>query len=144
VIVDALDAESECVESNNDRVEPVTAGATQPDLVLTLGNATNMCPPSVATTVTNQGTAPAPAAVVRYYAGNPQQGGSPIFEITVPGPIAPGQSVNVMPAPTLTGFPGGALDITVYGIVDPDKLIPECNDANNGDAANNAVSCAPQ
>ncbi len=41
---------------------------------------------------------------------------------------------------TIPSFPDN-LSILVYGIVDPDDAVPECNDGNNKDSADNKIEC---
>ncbi len=142
VIVDALDQENECDESNNQLSEPVVAGAAEADLRLEITAITNNCPPTVTATVFNDGTADASGVIVRFYAGDPNAGGTPIQDVAVPGTIPAGGSVTI--TQVLNQFPGAAFMVTTYGVVDPDNLIAECNDGNNKDAAPSAVSCAPQ
>lgn len=141
VIADATAAASECNEANNELAEMVTAPNALPDLRVELGAVTGNCPPTVATTVFNDGTVDAVAVVVRYYAGDPNQGGTPILDVPVPGTVPAGGSVTLNP--TLVGFPSSASAVTIYAIVDPDNTIPECNDGNNKDDASQQVSCGP-
>ncbi len=141
VIADATSAASECNETNNELAEPVVAPNALADLRIELGAVTGNCPPTVATTVFNDGTVAVVGVIVRYYAGDPNQGGSPIVDVPVPGTIPAGGSV--MLSPTLMGFPSSATGVTIFAIVDPDNAIPECNDGNNKDAAAQQVSCGP-
>ena len=141
VVVDEADVERECNESNNELAAPGDPGMASADLRVLLGAASAAtCPtPTVETTVINDGSAPASNVVVRYYAGDPSQGGTAIHDEVVPGPIDPyGGSVTF--TASLAGFPKG-LDILVYAVVDPDGVIAECNDGNNKDAADNKVQC---
>jgi hypothetical protein len=141
VIVDELDLESECVESNNSLVAPVVASMPLADLRLELGAANGAtCPsPQITTTIINDGAAPAQNVLVRYYAGDPNAGGTFLHEEVVVGPIVENGGSTTFTA-TLPGFPNN-LSILVYGIVDPDDAIAECNDGNNKDAADNKVEC---
>ena len=140
VVVDSSNQERECVESNNEISAPVNAGTPRADLRITLTDPnTAGCPnPTLTATVFNDGSAPASNVVVRFYAGDPNQGGTAFHEETIPGPIAAGTSTGI--TPTLTGFPPN-LPIVVYAVVDPDNLIAECNDGNNKASASKAVSC---
>ena len=61
-----------------------------------------------------------------------------LAELTRPGPLAPG-AVDGFDA-TKTTFPMGR-DITIWGVVDPDDAIVECNDGNNRDPADNPIRC---
>jgi hypothetical protein len=40
----------------------------------------------------------------------------------------------------IPGFPDG-LDVTIFAVVDPNDTIAECNDGNNGDAADASILC---
>ncbi|HMJ16027.1 MAG TPA: CARDB domain-containing protein, partial [Polyangiaceae bacterium] len=132
--------ERECNETNNSAEAPVQAGASAPDLRLDLGTATRQCPSArVVTTVYNEGSVPASNVVVRFYAGDPSQGGTPLHDETIAGPIAPGQNVTL--TVTIPELPAGRL-IRIYGVVDPDNAITECNEANNRDSANESILCS--
>ena len=141
VVVDDGDAETECKEDNNALAAKVAPSMPLADLRIELGAANGgACPaPEIATTVVNDGAAPAADVLVRYYAGDPNAGGTFLHQVVVAGPIAPnGGSVSF--AAKIPAFPDN-LSILVYGIVDPDDAIPECNDGNNKDAADNKVEC---
>ncbi len=140
VVVDDGDAQRECDEANNDLEKAVDAGMQLPDLRVDLKAANEMaCPiPTVETTVINDGSAPASDVLVRYYAGDPAQGGASIHQELIPGPIPPGGTVNLVAK--LMGFPKN-LTIQIYAVVDPDNTVQECNDGNNKDAADNKVTC---
>ena len=139
VIADQGDLENECDEMNNDLDTPVTAGNQEADLRVQLGTPVPMpmCP-TVPTTVFNDGSAPASNVLVRYFAGNPNQGGSVIHEETFAGPIPAGG--NVMMDVAMSNFPQG-LQIDIFAVVDPDNDIPECNDGNNTDQAPASIQC---
>ena len=141
VIVDEADVESECLEDNNTLTQPVEATMLLADLRLILGAVTDSsCPmPKVETTVINDGAAPASNVLVRYYAGDPNAGGTFLHEQPVAGPI-PGNGGMESFTATIPNFPDN-LSILVYGIVDPDDAIPECNDGNNKDSADNKIEC---
>jgi hypothetical protein len=141
-VVDEGNAERECNEGNNEQTFVVEAGNALPDLRVQIGAVNrDTCPsPRVRTTVFNGGSAPASDVKVRYYAGDPAQGGTPLHEQVVPGPIAPGTSTSF--TATIDDFPF-YLSILIHGVVDPDSEIEECNDGNNGDAAENKVECIP-
>ncbi len=81
---------------------------------------------------------PAQGFIVRYYAGDPNQGGAAVHDELVAGPIAPGASTTF--TAKLAGFPKN-LDILVYAVVDPDNTVPECNDGNNKASAPNKIDC---
>ncbi|MFO0618859.1 MAG: hypothetical protein U0414_40095 [Polyangiaceae bacterium] len=141
VVVDEANVARECDELDNQVTVPVDPGLQQADLRIELGAASASCPaPTIATTIFNDGSAPASNILVRYYAGDPSQGGSLLGEVVVPGPLAAGANTTLMTS--LPGFPA-SLDILVYGVVDPLDAIPECNDGNNKDAADNKVICTP-
>ena len=140
VVVDDAAQERECNENNNRLEAPVEAGLPLPDLTIELG-AINVatCPnPQVPTTIRNIGSAPASDILVRYYAGDPDVGGQVLHEVTRPGPLAAGAEDSF--TETLPNFTQN-LEILVYGVVDPDNTIEECNDGNNKDAAENKVLC---
>lgn len=141
VIVDEADVESECKEDNNAFTKKVEPTMPLADLRIQLGLANdNDCPmPTVATTIINDGAAPASDVLVRYYAGDPNAGGTYLHEQTVPGPIDPNGGTFSFTA-TIPNFPDN-LSILIYGIVDPDDTIAECNDGNNKDAADNKIEC---
>ncbi len=140
VVVDDTNVQRECVEDNNQLTTPVMAGEVGPDLRVDLGLASDgSCPkPTVLTTVYNEGSAPASNIVVRYYAGDPNAGGTPVHEELIPGPLDPGQSI--MLNPSISNFPPGLL-VQLYAIVDPANAIAECNDGNNKDVAENKITC---
>lgn len=140
VVVDEANKERECNEANNEVTQKVDPGMQQADLRVLLGVASGVtCPsPQVETTVLNDGSAPASDIVVRYYAGDPNQGGTAIYNQVVPGPIPPGGNATF--TANIMGFPSN-LSILIYAVVDPDNAIMECNDGNNKDAADNKVIC---
>jgi hypothetical protein len=141
VKVDETNLERECNEGNNSLDKDVVAGAQEADLRVAIGVPAG-CPPglkpTVPTTVFNDGSAPASNVLVRYYAGDPQAGGKPIHDETLPGPIPAAGSASV--SPTMTTFPKG-LSVLIYAVVDPANAIPECNDGNNTDAADQKITC---
>ncbi|MEZ4307462.1 MAG: VCBS repeat-containing protein [Polyangiaceae bacterium] len=140
-IVDEADAESECHEDNNSLSKKVEPSMPLADLRIELGIATTgTCPsPEVETTVINDGAAPASNILVRYYAGDPNAGGTFLHQQVVPGPLAEAGGMVTFTA-AIPNFPEN-LSILIYGIVDPEDAIPECNDANNKDAADNKIEC---
>ncbi|MBK8253817.1 MAG: VCBS repeat-containing protein [Polyangiaceae bacterium] len=141
VVVDEADIESECKEDNNSLTQKVEPSMPLADLRIQLGLANDIaCPmPEVQTTLINDGAAEASNVLVRYYAGDPNAGGSFLHEQVVPGPIAPNGGMVAFTA-TIAAFPNN-LSILIYGIVDPDDAIPECNDGNNKDSADNKIEC---
>ncbi|APR86634.1 Hemolysin-related protein RbmC [Minicystis rosea] len=141
VIVDEANTQRECDEMNNELTQPVMAGTQAADLRIALGTVgTATCPlPSLPTTIFNDGSMPASNVLVRYYAGDPSQGGAAFHDETVAGPIAPGGST--MFTASLSGFPKN-LSVLVYAVVDPDNAIPECNDGNNKASAADKAVCS--
>jgi len=140
VVVDANNQERECNELNNELVVPVVAGSPEPDLKASLGAPNDSaCPLSISieTTITNDGATEATDIAVRYYAGDPDQGGTVLHEETIPGPIPAAGSVTVTPS---FPIPIG-LTIDLYVVVDPDGAISECNDGNNKAVAPSEVRC---
>ena len=74
-------AERECIEDNNMFETLVEPGNTRADLVVELGAATAPCPTAeVETLVRNMGTETAEDVVIRYYAGDPTQGGTVLHD----------------------------------------------------------------
>ena len=136
-VIDDTDVERECDE-NNSVTKPTTGGGAQPDLRVQLGTPTDtpVCP-TVPTTVFNDGTVNATNVLVRYYAGDPGQGGSILHDEVFPSIPAGG---NVSMDVSLGNFPNGAT-VTIFGVVDPENAIPECNDGNNQDAADSDITC---
>jgi len=129
--------ERECDE-NNTVVTPTTGGGAQPDLRVELGTPVNMpvCP-TVPTTVFNDGSVNANNVLVRFYAGDPGQGGTAVHD-EVFASIPAGGNVS-MDLP-MSMFPNG-VNVTIFAVVDPDNSIAECNDGNNQDEADAAISC---
>lgn len=134
MVVDETDLERECDETNNELTKDVVAGQPMADLRLDLGTpGTNPCP-TVPTTIFNDGSAPASNITVRYYAGDPNQGGTALHDVLV---AAGGQHSF---DETIPSFPQG-VTIRIWGAVDPDNVIEECNDGNNRDDADSTVQC---
>ena len=122
--------ERECDETNNDRIAAASAGGPLPDLTVSqvsAGACTTL--PQVTITVTNLGTAPAPAGTpVRVYAGDPNQGGTPLVDLTLPATLPAQASTNL--TVTLSTFPQ-CVPVRIFAEVDPDNAVEECNDGNN-------------
>ncbi|MCA9621855.1 MAG: hypothetical protein KC731_22680, partial [Myxococcales bacterium] len=139
VYADQTDQARECDEANNETTIPVLAGAMEPDLRVELGtpNTVPTCP-TIPTTVFNDGSAAANNVVVRYYSGNPAQGGMALHDELLQSPVPAGGQVSF--DAVIPSFPQG-LQITVWAVVDPDDAIAECNDGNNADAADAPVQC---
>ncbi len=136
-VVDGVNAELECIEDNNSISSPVEGGEALADLRLEVTKATGCRSPQVELTITNDGSAPATDLLVRLYAGDPSSGGTLLGEVTIDGPIAPGESESV----TVELDRAVTRDIVVWGVADPLGAIAECNDANNVDRGPR-LSCA--
>jgi len=93
---------------------------------------------SLPVTVFNDGSAPASNVVVRFFAGDPQAGGSVLHEETIPGPIAP--NMSAMLTVTIPNFPQSR-SIRIFGVVNPDDTITECDNGNNTDDADSNALC---
>jgi subtilase family serine protease len=141
VVVDESNQALECLEQNNELTTMVDPGMLLADLVVDLGMPdASACPmPTVPTTVTNLGSAPAANIVVRYYAGDPNQGGTPLTDAVVAGPLGPNEAFSFIAViPMLPS----SLPTLIYAVVDPDDLIPECKDGNNKGVATQKVTCS--
>jgi len=138
VVVDQGDRERECREDNNERVEPVMAGAAEPDLVVEIGAVGPECPDkTVETTLRNLGAVAVSNVIVRYFAGDPSAGGMAIHQELVPGPIPAGGMVTF--TATIPMFP--TREVIIWVVADPDDMIVECNDGNNEDATEERHDC---
>ena len=139
-VVDDANQERECIEDNNTLESMVAPGDVQADLRIDVGAVSEgTCPqPTVSATVYNEGSASASNFVVRFYAGDPNQGGTVVHEELVPGPLDPGQTI--MLTPKMSNFPPNLL-VLIYAVVDPQNTVQECNDGNNKDEANGKVVC---
>ena len=104
-------------------------GETNLESLLELGEANQQaCPdPTLETTVFNDGSLPAENVLVRYFAGDPDQGGTRLLDHVVPGTLEAGSSITF--TVTFEAFP--TLLITVYAVVDPENDVEECNDGDN-------------
>ena len=93
------------------------------------------------TEICNTGAVDASDVFVRFFAGNPDQGGSVIHDEVFAGPITPGACVsrNVV----MDNYPG-CTPVLVYALVDADDSIEECNDGNNLAVAAGTVECCNQ
>ncbi|HEX6239373.1 MAG TPA: FG-GAP-like repeat-containing protein, partial [Polyangiales bacterium] len=126
VLVDAEQAERECNEDNNRNEATLTVKEQMPELSLTLSALNNGCPSrQLRISVKNDGQTTVPSVGVRLFAGNPSEGGTLLSAHTV-GPIAPASSATLDVAVDV-----GSRDVTVYGVVDPERKIAECDDGNN-------------
>lgn len=139
MVVDEANGERECNEANNELTQPVKPGAQAADLRVTLGAVAQRLPaPGPADHDPQRGSLPASNVVVRYYLGDPNQGGTAFHEEQVAGPIAAGGSQSL--TASLAGYPIW-LSVLVYAIVDPDNAIAECNDGNNKASATDKAAC---
>ncbi|NMB73934.1 MAG: hypothetical protein GYA21_02255 [Myxococcales bacterium] len=139
-IIDVDNRERECIEDNNDYSAPVEAGDQAPDLRLLLSDLDLAgCPTAtIRMQLTNEGSLPVAGVVVRFYAGDPNQGGTLVGEHTVTDSLDPGETESQLVA--LPGFP--MYQVTVWGWVDPDNLIAECDEADN-QARGPSGNCPP-
>jgi hypothetical protein len=133
--------ERECDETNN-QLEVTGGGTAIPtaELRVTVGDNQGCVSgvPTVAVMVFNDGTADASSVTVRLYAGDPAQGGSTLQDVVLPGPIPAGSSASV--DVTISPFPS-CTPVRVFGVVDPDDSIIECNDGNNTASQAAATFC---
>jgi len=140
VFVDDGDTARECLEMNNQLAIDVDPGSLAPDLAVTVGAVSGMCPAQIfAVTVENVGSAPATDPVLRLYAGDPSAGGTVLREQVIAGVLAPGASMSL--SVSIDPFPTGA-EVTVWGVIDPDDVIAECAEGNNRDAADGPAYCS--
>jgi hypothetical protein len=131
--------ERECHEDNNSRSAPVDPGTLRADLTVEILSVTPECPEAkIQTKVRNLGSAPAENVVVRYYAGDPAQGGTMLHDQAIAAPIAPESEASFTVTLNTLADRGA---ITIYAVVDPGRTIDECNEANNSDTAETEVAC---
>ncbi len=134
-------AERECSEDNNERTAPVESGMQLADLEILVGEATVQCTSHIATvavTVENSGVVTAHDIVIQLYAGNPAQGGTALAEHVLEDPLEPGSSLSMtLEAPN---FPENR-NVTIWGFIDPNDEVDECNEADNTEPADNPVEC---
>ncbi|MEO1482538.1 MAG: FG-GAP-like repeat-containing protein [Myxococcota bacterium] len=137
-------AERECIEVNNSSTGSVTGSGPVADLVLQVEVTTcDEAPftPTITARIANQGNAPAPGTVVRFFAGNPNQGGTPIGEREITAEIAAGaENLTVTFQPTSFEF---CTPVKVFAVVDPDNAVAECNDGNNLAGQSGSSFCCP-
>jgi len=140
-LIDPDNLERECVEDNNDLVAAVSPGVQTADLRLELGAIDNQaCPrPTVAVEVWNEGSLPAADFLVRFFVGDPAQGGALIKDEPVAGPLAPGASLALV----VTLEPIPMRPFTLHAVVDPDDRVAECDEGDNR-AAGGTVTCWEQ
>ncbi|MGF1469809.1 MAG: FG-GAP-like repeat-containing protein [Sandaracinaceae bacterium] len=134
-------AERECRETNNALEAAVDPGGLRPDLRVELGTATVSCGAAEATlpvTVINEGTDGAEDVRIRVFAGDPSLGGTPLHEEVLPAAVPP--EGRVVRSVTVPDFPFDR-EIRLFVVVDPDRAIDECNEANNAAGAPNRLVC---
>ena len=140
IVVDEANVARECKEDNNEKTTAVAPGELTADLDLSLDVLLDLNCPSATlpTTVTNGGSADAANVVVRYYAGDPDQGGAPFHDELFAGPFAAfggTETRNVK----LSSLP--PLSVQIYARVDPEDAIPECKDSNNTSVSLTKADC---
>ncbi|MEL6542989.1 MAG: FG-GAP-like repeat-containing protein [Myxococcota bacterium] len=124
-------AERECDEDNNDRTVATVGSVDLPDAQITQVSAPTVCSsfPTVTITVANTGSQPLPAGtVVRVYAGDPNQGGTALRDLTLSAALPAGATTNL--TQTLNPFPQCS-PVRIFAEVDPGNAVEECNDGNN-------------
>ena len=126
-VVDDTGIETECMEDNNTLDRVVVPAEQQPDLRLALtGEADARCPETtVSITVSNDATVDANDVEVGIYFGDPTAGGTLVRTVPLNEEVPAGGQVTVqvdLDVPRAT---------TLFGVVDPRQLVPECDDANN-------------
>ncbi|MCA9577872.1 MAG: hypothetical protein H6726_12390 [Sandaracinaceae bacterium] len=137
-VIDEANVERECREGNNDAVATLTTGATQADLRLELTTSTGVCPSQmVSFTLFNDGSAPVTDPVVRFFAGDPSAGGTIIETITVTGTVPAGGQLTSQHTMTV---PRSLFQL--FGVVDPNNVVPECNDGNNRANLPMSIDCS--
>ena len=139
VVVDAEETQTECIEDNNEATEEVDAGELRADLHIEVSELADPCAgPSTEAEITNEGSAPAEDILVRFYLGDPDQGGAAIREETIAGPLDPLDSTTI--EVELGDLPNGAI---IHAVVDPDDTVEECDEGDNRDATEEPVACGP-
>lgn len=143
-------AERECIDFgdpdfNNSNTGSVTGSGPVADLTVQVDvSACDSAPftPTITARVANQGNAEAGAgAVVRFFAGNPNQGGTPIGEREISAAIPAGaENLTVTFQPMSFEF---CTAVKVFAVVDPDNAVNECNDGNNLGAQSGSSFCCP-
>ncbi|MEZ4271384.1 MAG: CARDB domain-containing protein [Myxococcota bacterium] len=141
LVIDDDQRERECNESNNTFVVEVSdsSGPATAELRVELGAPTGCTPgPTVSIEVFNEGNVEATNITVRFFAGDPEQGGTPIQEVVLAGPIVAGTSQvrNI----AVNGSPQ-CVTVQIFAIVDPANAIAECNDGNNKARATGTSFC---
>jgi len=125
-VIDGANAERECNEDNNEITGPVESNAALADLRVEIDDVSSCISPDVEITVYNDGATAATDVLVRIHAGDPSSGGSVVGEITLEGPIEPGESVTeTVEIDRLTRT------VVLWAVVDPLDAVAECNDGNN-------------
>lgn len=137
--IDSAEQERECHEDNNTAEVPVDdpAGTSLVDLRVKISDkqaceqhaGSPASVPVVTVTVINEGSAPATNVTVRLYAGDPDQNGSHLRDVTLTGTIAANGELSSRDV-SVSNFPR-CTHARVFGKVNPDKDIAECNEGNN-------------
>ncbi len=134
-VPDLQGAVRECKEDNNEREIAVVASSAMPELRVAVSAVNDACPrPTLKVEVFNDSDLNVPSAVVALYAGNPETGGALLEALTFTNLSGhASQSMNV-------DANVGNLLVNVHAVVDPERLIAECDDGNNSAAV--TVDCA--
>ncbi|MFO7177117.1 MAG: CARDB domain-containing protein [Pseudomonadota bacterium] len=125
-VIDRGNAERECNEANNEISRPIVGSAALADLRVEIDAVSGCFSPDVAITVYNDGAIAATDVLVRIQAGDPSSSDNVLGELTLAGPIEPGESVTeTVEIETLKRT------VVLWAIVDPLDAIAECTDGNN-------------
>ena len=136
-VVDADDSVRECIESNNQRDVQVVPPTAVAELRVSATNDSDSCPMrSLTIQVFNDAAQPVASVQVGFYAGNPATGAKLLKTVTLTQVPAIGVTAQLHVPLEI-----GALDVTVYVVVDPDNAVVECNDGNNSTLVD--VDCQP-
>ncbi|MEO1332861.1 MAG: FG-GAP-like repeat-containing protein [Myxococcota bacterium] len=121
--------ERECDETNNSRTQVVEAVSDLADLVVEQVSVTSCSTlPEINVTIANQGSVAASPIRVRFFAGDPDQGGSSLGDLQI-GAALPAET-STTASFTPSSFPQCAA-VKVFAVIDPTNAVPECNDGNN-------------
>jgi hypothetical protein len=140
-VIDETNGERECREDNNQAEVKVEPGSKRPDLTAEILEVDfEKCPfPRVKASVTNVGSAPATDILLRYYAGDPSQGGTSVLEKRLGGPIQGNGGSQTFFAAMPNVFEQTA--VRIFVVVDPLDTVTECNDGNNLAKADEKAAC---
>lgn len=123
----------ECKEDNNTESESVNAQDPLPDLRLVLNDPGDECPPAITGTVYNDSQVDVEDVVVRLYRGDPSTGAQALGDLKIDS-IRGGESVTFDTTDEKFHFDGAiptTAPIRLFGDVDPEDTITECNESNN-------------